>query len=107
LNMAYGENSFLVGENGADMQWNPTSNIFSSTGNPLLGGQHVIYVFGNVEGHVPPYDGGEFIHGKLSLETVIGFRDAYRGLSWVVNPLLAEGRELLATDARMRIRINQ
>jgi len=107
LNMAYGENSFLVGENGADMKWNPTSNLFSQTLNPLLGGQHVIYVFGNVDGVIPTYDQGEFIHGQLSLQTAAAFRDVYGGLSWVVNPLLNEGSTLLATDVRMRIRINQ
>jgi len=107
LNMAYGENSFLIGENGGDMLWNPTSNLFSQTSNPLLGGQHVIYVFGNIDGVIPNYDLGEFVHGQLSLETGLGFRTVYGGLSWVVNPLLSQGSQLLSTDARMRLRINQ
>ena len=47
LNMAFGEDSWLVNENGADMMWNPTSNItegFGST-NTRWGGKHYIYVF--------------------------------------------------------------
>jgi len=107
LNMAYGENSFLAGENGADMLWNPTSNITTSTGSPLFGGQHVVYVFGNEDQQIPTYDKGTFIHQKLAEENVSAFRDVYGGLSWVVNPMLQNNRELLSTDVRLRIRINK
>jgi hypothetical protein len=34
LYMAFGENSFLGGENGADMQWNPTDRLVSNVGTP-------------------------------------------------------------------------
>jgi len=107
LNMAYGENSFLMGENGGDMIWNPTSNLYSSSSNPVLGGQHVVYVFGNIDGAIPTYDGGEYVHGKLDAQNVSSYRDVYSGLSWVVYPLLTKKGELLSTDARMRLRINQ
>ncbi|PWH81327.1 T9SS type A sorting domain-containing protein [Brumimicrobium oceani] len=107
LNMAYGENSFLVGENGADMVWNPTKNLTNSTGSPLFGGQHVVYVFGNEDQAIPSYDKGNFIYEKLEEETVSAYREVYGGLSWVMNPLLATNSELLSTDARLRIRINK
>ncbi|WP_107038537.1 T9SS C-terminal target domain-containing protein [Brumimicrobium mesophilum] len=107
LNVAYGENSFLVGENGADMVWNPTSAMSNSTGSPLFGGQHVIYVFGNEDEEIPAYDQGAYIYEQLALENVSGYRSVYGGLSWVVNPLLAQNSTLLATDVRMRIRINK
>lgn len=108
LNIAYGENSFLVGENGGDMIWNPTSAMSNSTGSPLFGGQHVIYVFGHEdEAIAPAYDQGAYIYEQLALENLTGYRNVYGGLSWVVNPLLAQNRELLATDVRMRIRINK
>ncbi|PKR81135.1 T9SS C-terminal target domain-containing protein [Brumimicrobium salinarum] len=107
LNMAYGENSFLVGENGADMVWNPTENISSATNNPLLGGQHVVYVYGNIDDDIPNYDEGEYVHNLLSQEKSSEFREAYGGLSWVLNPLLNEGSTLLETDVRIRLRINQ
>lgn len=52
LNMAFGENSWLVGQRGNDMLWNPTQEVFQLPGNPenggfVLGGQHYIYVWGS------------------------------------------------------------
>lgn len=51
LNIAFGEDSRYPSENGADMKWNPTSNLgsFDNQGNFSLvaGGKHYIYVFGN------------------------------------------------------------
>ena len=51
LNIAFGEDSRFPSENGADMKWNPTSNLgsFDNTGafNLAAGGKHYIYVFGN------------------------------------------------------------
>src|SRR5690554_6275630 len=107
LNMAYGENSFLIGENGGDMVWNPSSNEMSQTDDALLGGQHVVYVFGHIDGVVPNYDEGVYVHTQLDTENIVGYRNVYGALSWVVNPLLSPGRTLLESDARMRIRINQ
>ena len=48
--MAFGENSWLISENGADMLWNPTSTILQLPANPIndglvMGGLHNIYVF--------------------------------------------------------------
>ena len=50
LCMAFGENSWLISENGADMLWNPTSTILQLPANPIndglvMGGLHNIYVF--------------------------------------------------------------
>jgi hypothetical protein len=50
LNMAFGENSFMLAQNGNDMRWNPTNNTFiappnSVHGSYVFGGQHYIYVF--------------------------------------------------------------
>ncbi len=47
LNIIFGEDSSLPGENGADMVWNPTKNLFdrNSNGNiPAFGGKHHIYI---------------------------------------------------------------
>lgn len=47
LALAFGEDSYLAGENGADMLWNPTSNIYNDNSNyPAIGGKHFIYIFG-------------------------------------------------------------
>lgn len=45
LNMAFGENSWLQGDNGRDMIWNPSSQLVQTLGTPSLGGMHAIYVF--------------------------------------------------------------
>jgi hypothetical protein len=44
--MAFAENSWLAGDNGRDMIWNPTSSFADQVGNPLFGGMHYVYVFG-------------------------------------------------------------
>ena len=90
LNIAFGENSALVNENGNDMLWNPTSNQTTKTYNlpwdtagqpytsPVYGGQHYIYVFGhNLDNdpvgsptpndfvNIPRYDAGKAIRDIL------------------------------------------
>ena len=54
LNMAFGENSTMRGENGDDMVWNPSSRVISEValnGPPTVygGGFHYIYVFRNMD----------------------------------------------------------
>ncbi|MEN8223927.1 MAG: T9SS type A sorting domain-containing protein [Bacteroidota bacterium] len=44
LNVIFGENSFLAGENGRDMIFNPTPNTYDFMGNPLFGGMHYVYI---------------------------------------------------------------
>jgi hypothetical protein len=107
LNMAFGENSFLAGQNGGDMIWNPTSAFFNNTGSPLFGGQHTIYVFGGEYNGMSSYDQGEFIRTRLESATATTYREVFRNLSWVMQPMLLPGRELLATDVRVRVRINK
>ncbi|WP_159038485.1 T9SS type A sorting domain-containing protein [Brumimicrobium mesophilum] len=107
LNIAFGENSTLTNDNGDDMIWNPTERIFDNNGEYVLGGQHVIYVFGREEFGMPIYDQGAFIHQELSIETINGFQNVYANLSWVMQPLLKSGEQLNSSEARMRIRINK
>lgn len=50
LCMAFGENSWMISENGADMLWNPSSTVIQVPANPInngivMGGLHNIYVF--------------------------------------------------------------
>ncbi|RFC55573.1 T9SS type A sorting domain-containing protein [Brumimicrobium aurantiacum] len=107
LNIAFGENSSLTNDNGDDMIWNPTDRLMDNNGNFVLGGQHVIYVFGREEFGMPHYDEGAFIHQQLSMETEQAFKDVYANLSWVMQPLLKSGAQLNAADARLSIRINK
>lgn len=47
LQIAFSEDSYLGGENGRDMIWNPTANVYNDNGNyPAIGGKHYIYIFG-------------------------------------------------------------
>ncbi len=74
LNMAFGEDSWLVQDNGRDMLWNPDSIITRPNGSnsngagvrfgeeSVFGGKHYIYVFGhNVHANsvIPIYDEGK------------------------------------------------
>ena len=88
LNMMFGEDSWLVGENGRDMKWNPTPNQVLGMYQPkemfadppttaiLFGGKHYIYVLANRSGVYnnkpnpsfdgPAYDAGVFAYDCLS-----------------------------------------
>jgi hypothetical protein len=95
LNMAFGEDSWLASEHGADMLWNPTANVGASTvgntvnsfeQNILFGGKHYIYVFGhNADGtfsndallgnglkNIPAYDAGRVAHDLLAAAATSG-----------------------------------
>lgn len=47
LNIAFGEDSYQVDNNGDDMMWNPNHVITKPTYRYAFGGRHYIYVFGN------------------------------------------------------------
>ena len=67
LNIVFGEDSWLVGDNGNDLLWNPTEN-YGSNFNPKMGGKHFIYIFGHNEvtnNIMPAYDFGKTIYDAL------------------------------------------
>lgn len=47
LNIAFGEASSLLNDNGNDMWFNPTNVLYDSIGNEIFGGKHFVFVFGN------------------------------------------------------------
>ncbi|MFN5417075.1 MAG: T9SS type A sorting domain-containing protein [Flavobacteriia bacterium] len=112
LQMAFGENSFLGGENGSDMIWNPTDRQYNNLGEPLFGGQQPIYVFGyNINGETNPskicpyYDGtNNWIYDKM---VAASYGDVYMNLAWVAYPILTPGQTHLSTDVKIRVRINK
>ena len=108
LNIAFGENSWLHGSNGADMLWNPTSELADQVGVPILGGSHAIYVFGKDvdNSSCPIYDGGNWLKAQLENETSSSYRNAWKNCTWVVQPLLAPLHELHETDVRIQLRVN-
>lgn len=113
LNMAFGENSWLPAENGRDMQWNPTDRLYTSTGQTLFGGMHYIWVFGNERGEtgdltrMPNYDEGAYAYGMLGSNSPGDHRRVWRSGMWTGLPLLAPGRTLFETQARVRLRVAQ
>lgn len=128
LYMAFGENSFLGGENGADMIWNPTDRLVDGVGNPLLGGMHPIYVFSYKQKSLnnftqgfdfPAYIPAEaesanssqnFAYSKMlevEANNSAAKREFYGSLSWIAFPLLSEDQSLLSTDVTIRLRINK
>jgi hypothetical protein len=124
--MAFGENSFLGAENGADMLWNPTSRLTDELGNPLMGGMHPIYVFScnqkSINNLSSGYDFPAYIPSigesannevLLKMKQIVDFnsatakRELYGSLSWIAYPMLAEGQDLLSTTAKIKLRINK
>lgn len=109
LNIAFGENSFLGGQNGTDMLWNPTSRLFDNVSNAVFGGQHVIYVIGeNINGSgMPIHDNGEAFFNAISSTNNNANRDAWQSVMWVAYPILAPNRQILETDVTIRLRIKK
>ena len=119
LNLIFSEDSWLSGENGRDMKWNPTSNIMTeefpsyssstgqfSGGSYLFGGKHFIYVIGGDASAMaeddyltydlcPSYDEGAWVYNLLSDTTNSNYEASiakvFQHTTWVGSPLLAPG----------------
>ena len=123
LNLAFGEDSWLVGENGNDMIWNPTSNLFAPQGfGAVAAGQHWIYVFKNFANEdnsttvVPGYDNGQFMYDQLSNSALSSsnWKKIFRAATWVGSAALTPGYSLLPVTEglipntlRVRLRVAQ
>lgn len=116
LNIMFGENSWLIGENGRDMMFNPTSNYTTDLGNILWGGQHFVYIVGHDSvSTIPPtsnnkncpaYDEGQWLYNTLSDLTndnrkMIAFKNVmYAGIPMAVN-----NEPWLSNEVKIRIRV--
>lgn len=127
LNMAFGEDSWLQGQNGRDMIWNPTDVITAGLDNAVRGGgRHIVHVFRNnvVEDEsgfpyqmsnpafrMPSYDYGAFLFKMLEVEAGENLnakmQAVYRASMWTGWPLLAPGSTLLETDVTISIRVKR
>ncbi len=117
LNIAFGEDSWLVGDNGRDMLFNPTnqftSNLGSTIGNVLFGGKHFLYIFGHnatLPNRLAAYDEGVTLYEALASGNQANFRRVYRDAMWVSIPMLTPDYDFnhprdIPTDATVRIRV--
>ena len=126
LYMAFGENSFLGTQNGADMVWNPSENVVSNAGTPLMGGVHAVYVFSYMQKTInafnPGFDCPAYIPSQAENNATHAIyqkwlevqgnstqakRELYGSLSWIAYPRLVSGFNLLDTDVTIKLRINK
>ncbi len=131
LYMAFGENSFLASENGADMIWNPTSTLVDNGGNPLMGGMHPVYVFSHktaeVNNYLLGYDFPAYIPSqgdndatnaaRLKMLDVLANditekRNFYSSISWVAYPMATPNFTIdptqgLPTDVTISLRVSK
>ena len=128
LNIMFGEDSWLSGQNGRDMLFNPTArditlddpsddpNLFNQvSGEVLFGGKHYVYVIGHTKsGNVqftfesPAWDDCRWIQhylDSININTQWAITLIYANMMYVGMPMLVEGEEWLANDATINIRI--
>lgn len=130
LYMSFGENSFLGGENGADMLWNPTERLFDGVGSPIMGGMHPVYVYTfnnrSNNNYLLGYDYPAYIPSEAEVLATNALyqdqllvesndntakRNMYGSIGWVAYPLANPGYNIdpqnLPTDVKIRIRLNK
>jgi hypothetical protein len=123
LNIAFGEDSYLVGQNGRDMIWNPTSAWASIDGTPQFGGKHYVYVFSTGFGHTsvrpfPRYDAGQKLfqqfhwNGTGTINTAMTrIGQAMLNAAWVTIPMISRQyqwkkySEMPNNEVKVKIRI--
>jgi hypothetical protein len=117
LNIMFSENSWMVGDNGRDMIWNPTSTLFDATGIPIFGGQHYVYIMGSrhyeeiagvdsIIQNYPAYDGGAYIMTHLMKGSPTIFKSAaYASAMYVTIPLSVPGKTWLNKNNPVTIKI--
>lgn len=124
LNIMFGENSFLVGENGRDMLFNPTSNITDYFGNPLFGGMHYVYVINSknkvfasagttLKYHFPAYDACDYMlkaRGLYpTLPEAVFMPIIWSTVMWVGMPLSVDDQPWLPenNDWKLSVRVRK
>jgi hypothetical protein len=121
LNILFGEDSWLSGENGRDMLFNPTSNVYSPVSfDPVFGGKHYIYVMDHtirklsVGGFVyefPAYDACQYILNIADLYPSIPLNIVkpilYSTMMYTSIPLQVPSQEWLSNEVKIRIRVTK
>ncbi|MEI7501389.1 MAG: hypothetical protein WCK84_13200, partial [Bacteroidota bacterium] len=116
LNIMFGENSWLVSDNGRDMIWNPTSREFNASGIPVFGGQHYVYIMNHksfpaisgIKLDFPAYDAGAYIVSRMPKIPATIYKDYTWATAMYVNvPLSINGKEWLSNAVTTKIRISK
>ena len=106
LNIVYGESSFLTGENGTDMAWNPTarrgSKLYEAQNglganytDVLFGGKHFLYILGhnrtlpNLKDptYFPSYDAGAHFMDVIHSREDNRIKGLFAHAMWTAIPL--------------------
>ena len=120
LNIMFGEDSSLPDENGSDMLFNPTGNLWANNATQILfGGKHYVYVVGSLNTETssrrtdlnrdcPAYDGCQWIRsmfkkGGTSKNLI------YRNVMWTTIPLSYSDRQWLMpnNDCTIKLRVSR
>lgn len=114
LNIAFGEDSWLVGENGNDMMWNPTNSQDTLDG-PMFGGKHYIYVYGSNQESPDPtlpalqttYDSCAYVYGMMRSYEETGLEkykvQALSGIMWTAIPLWNTAYNFLDNEVKIKL----
>ena len=111
LNIAFGEDSYLAGERGSDMIWNPTSTFTRPNDPyPAFGGRHYVYIMGSYSGlpirsfKGPIYDEGNFYKSLLevtnpnTIPSALVKRSVLSQAMWVIPTMVEPGFEEAIKD---------
>jgi hypothetical protein len=107
LNIVYGESSFLTGDHGADMAWNPSARegsklyeakngLESNYSDVFFGGKHFIYIMGHnrtMPGKKDPtsfpgYDAGTYYMEKMATASKDKRKELLANATWTAIPIL-------------------
>jgi hypothetical protein len=121
LNVMFGEDSWLVADNGRDMLFNPTSRGFDIPSfETIFGGKHYVYimdhekvfvdVLGGYTFNFPAYDACKTIVETLVNDTIITLvkgTGVFRSAMYVGMPLAESGQDWLSNDVTIKIRVGK
>jgi hypothetical protein len=110
LNMAFGEDSWLAGENGRDMVWNPSDRDYTLFGTELFAGKHYIYIYNNqklttgLADRMPAYDNCVYLETAMRGNNGEKIK-VWRSMCWVGLPMVVQGETFMSNDVRVRLRV--
>ncbi len=136
LNIAFGEDSKQDYNNGRDMMWNPTAELYSQNGYTYsFAGRHYIYVFGNSRSNTrySGFSGAAGLNGLLvgagtynnyadfaksykyafKNATLVALNNLWSDAMWVNIPALADKRYAfknpadMTCDVKVRLRVKK